>query len=117
MTRLSIPLAILLLAVGCVTPGNDPVVVQAERFTELSLDVFDGFLRWQRANEDTLGCDVKQVADRIRRDGQRWLESARAMTKAYKQNRTPENKANLDTYMWVLRVSVDEVQNYWKPEP
>ena len=113
---LTAALALMLFSGGCVTPGNDPVVVQAERATELSLDVFDSFLRWEYANQETVGCDVKQAADRIRRDGTRWLESARALTKAYKQNRTPKNKANLDTALWVLQISVEEAISYM-PKP
>jgi len=106
----------LLLAQGCVTPGSDPVVVNAERTTQLALDVFDTFLLWEYTNRATLQVldpKIKDAADFIRARGQTWLETARAMTKAYKENRTFENKANLNTALAVLRAGMGEAERYF----
>lgn len=104
------------LNTGCVTPGNDPVVVQAERTTQLALDVFDTFLLWEHNNRQALldlDPKIKVAADFIRERGQTWLETSRAMTKAYKENRSDANKANLDTALAVLRAGVGEAQKYF----
>ena len=124
--RSTLALAILLscllvpvLNTGCVTPGADPVVVQAERSTELAYDVFDSFLLWEKNNREAMAGTpgVKRTADAIRANGVKWLQSAREMTKAYKANRTPENKANLETALQVLASAVSEAKRYWIINP
>jgi len=121
-TRIQLAAVILLscllvpaLNMGCVTPGADPVVVQAERSTELAYDVFDAFLLWEKNNREAMAGtpEVKRTADAIRANGVKWLQSARALTKAYKENRTPENKANLETALQVLASAVNEAKRYW----
>lgn len=101
---------------GCasIEKGQDAVVVNAERTTALALEVFDAFLQWEFENRAALAVvpEIRKTADTIRRGGITWLQSARAMTKAYKANRTPENKANLETALEVLRAAVREAQSY-----
>jgi hypothetical protein len=113
---LLVGLAIALYCSGCVTPGSDPVVVNAERTTQLALDVFDTFLLWEYTNRETLQVfdpKIKEAADFIGARGQAWLETARAMTKAYKENRSPENRANLNTALAVLRAGMGEAERYF----
>lgn len=120
MNRLkTIALLMILMASGCVSPGNDPVVVNAERTTQLAADVFDTFLLWERENREALRSipEIKKSADFIRARGVTWLETARSMTKAYKHSRTPENRANLDTALAVLRQAVTEVRTYMAQGP
>jgi hypothetical protein len=107
-------LAILHTGCGSIQPGNDPVVVNAERTTQLAVDVFDTFLQWEYANRQALSAtpEVRQSADFIRAKGQDWLVTARSMTQAYKRNRTPENKGNLETAMAVLRSAIGEARHY-----
>jgi hypothetical protein len=109
-----VPLSLLLVGCGSIQPGNDPVVVNAERTTQLAVDVFDTFLQWEYSNRQALSAtpEVRQSADFIRAKGQDWLVTARSMTQAYKQNRTPENKANLETAMAVLRSAIGEARHY-----
>lgn len=116
-SRLAIALLGLWMA-GCASmaPGSDPVVVNAERVTVLALETFDGFLKWEFDNRTALAAtpQVRQVADTIRRDGIAWLQSARSMTKAYKENRTPEAKANLQTALSVLDEAIKQAKAYLK---
>ena len=109
-----VPLSLVLVGCSAIQPGNDPVVVNAERTTQLAVDVFDTFLKWEYDNRQALSVtpEVRKTADFIRGKGQDWLVTARSMTKAYKQNRTPENQANLDTAMAVLRMAVTEARHY-----
>jgi hypothetical protein len=109
-----VPLSLVLVGCSAIQPGNDPVVVNAERTTQLAVDVFDTFLKWEYDNRQALSVtpEIRKSADFIRGKGQDWLTTARSMTKAYKANRTPENKANLDTAMAVLRMAVTEARNY-----
>ena len=109
-----LPLSLALVGCSSIQPGNDPVVVNAERTTQLAVDVFDTFLQWEYDNRQTLSAtpEIRKAADFIRTYGQDWLLTARSMTKAYKQNRTPENKANLDTAVSVLRTGIAEAQKY-----
>lgn len=115
--RQILTIALLALALtGCVTPGNDPVVVNAERTTQLAVDLFDTFLAWEHSNRELLLATdprIKEAADFIRLRGQSWLETTRAMTKAYKQNRNNANRANLDTALAVLKVGVNEAQRHF----
>jgi hypothetical protein len=97
-----------------VAPGNDPLVVNAERTTQLAVDVFDTFLQWEHTHRDTLAAvpEIRRAADLIRAKGQDWLLTARSMTTAYKANRTPENQANLQTAIAVLRRGITEATQY-----
>jgi hypothetical protein len=44
-------------------------------------------------------------------DAPRWIDTANILLKAYKANRTPENKANLDTAIAVLQAGADEARD------
>ncbi len=82
----------------------------------MAVDVFDTFLKW----ETTIGNafvtpEIRKTADFIRSNGPDWLLTARSMTKAYKQNRTPEKPGNLDTAIaHFARRSAKPVAT-WKP--
>jgi hypothetical protein len=115
-----LPLSLALVGCSSIQPGNDPVVVNAERTTQLAVDVFDTFLQWEYDNRQTLSAtpEIRKAADFIRSHGPDWLQTARSMTRAYKQNRTPENKVNLETATTVLRTGIAEAQKYLgKPLP
>jgi len=109
-------LAIACILTGCVTiePGNDKLVVQAERTTKLALETFDTFLKWEYDNREVLSPipEIRASSDRIRTNGPGWLRTARTLTQAYKENRTDENKAALETWVALLRAAIGEAQNY-----
>src|SRR5688572_9560710 len=96
------------LFTGCssILPGNDPVVVNAERTTAIALDTFDTFLKFEYENKESLekiSKDIHKVAETIRKNGKDWLVSARTLTVSYKKNRSPENKFQLMTAIAVLQ--------------
>lgn len=91
------------------------VVIQAEVATRVGNDTMDAFVHLERDNElflKGINPQIHNYANVIRRNGITWLKTARAMTEAYKQNRTPENKANLDTALSVLNTAIQQSQNY-----
>ena len=110
-------LASILLAIacasftGCQTPtatadsgyiSGDPVVVNAEKSIAISFDAIDRFLAWERANRAVSGPEVKAVADRIRKEAPDAFRTARAVLRAYKSNRTPEQRALLQEWVAAL---------------
>lgn len=108
-------LSFFLSGCGSLQPGADPVVVNAERVTAIALDVMDSFLKFEHQNRATLeriSPDIHKVAENIRRNGKKWLESARALTVAYKANRSDENKFQLMTAIAVLESAIAESHKY-----
>ncbi len=111
--------ALCALSMGCagIQPGNDPVVVNAERTTTVAVTSFDSFLKYERSNDAELRSvnpQIHKFANKIRDNGQHWLQTARSTTQAYKNNRTPENKANLQTAIAVLQEAVNQINQYMK---
>ena len=110
--NLSAIAVLCLVLAGCATldPGQDPVAVRAEQTTVIAFDVLDTFVNWERTNEFLVGPDVNRFADEIRRQAPVWLTAARELTKTYKANRTPANKANLLTALAVLETAMSQAQ-------
>jgi len=120
LALLAFPIATTSVAVfstGCaaVAPGADPLVVNAERGTAIALDTFDTFLLLEYQNRtalESLSPGIHEFAEQIRTDAPQWIATARALTRAYKLNRTPENKAALATAVAVLETALKEAQAY-----
>jgi hypothetical protein len=112
------PLApIPLVSTGCSTilPGQDKVLVNAERTSATAYDVFVAFAEWEQANRDLLwqqSPEIKHLADRLRTNGQTWLKTTRTVTEAYRLNRTEENRAVLQTWLAVLTTAIAEANTY-----
>ena len=101
----------LTLLTSCAT---DPVV-NAEKTTAVANDTFDAFVHLERNNEaylKTVSPQIHNYANIVRRNGVQWLQSARALTIAYENNRTSQNKANLDTALAVLNTAIVQSQQY-----
>jgi hypothetical protein len=102
---------------GCasILPGNDATLVNAERVNSVAFTTFDSFLALERQQEVYVKANLPQVhsfANNLRVNGQRYLQSARAATEAYRTSRTPENKANLNTAIAVLQAILAQIPNY-----
>lgn len=98
------PAALLTLGTGCasVAEGHDPIVVNAERVSASAFDLIDSFLQYEAANRELLwrtDQGIKRVADQLRDQAPGAIKTLRNATKAYKANKTPENKANLATWL------------------
>ena len=108
--------SMVLFAVSCasVAPGHDPVVVNAERTTVLALDAVYTFLLWENQNRAALAAvpEIKASADYLRRNAPTWFATARDLTRAYKSNRTEQNKANLNTVIAILERAVAQANQY-----
>jgi predicted outer membrane protein len=118
-TVITLPLAILLLCAWgpCATiqTGNDPVVVRAETTSTSAHDTFDSFLQLEYNNKAYVKENLPEVhkfAENLRKNRQKWETSLRDSTKAYKQNRDANNKANLDTAIAVLNDALRQIPIY-----
>ena len=95
----------VILHTGCAPAGavtGDPVVVNSERAIGIAFDAVDGFLRWEHQNRAAIPPKVHTAAQSLRRDAPDAFRNARAVLRAYKTNRTPEQKALLDTWLATL---------------
>jgi len=115
--RRLLPLSLVVILAACapLQPGADPVVVNAERTANLAADTFDTFLKIEydnRAALQTLSPAIHQYAETVRAKGPTWLASLRALTKAYKFNRSSENKASLQTAIAVVTAAMQESNKY-----
>jgi len=96
----------IILNTGCAPAGvvtGDPVVVNSEKTINIAWDTVQAFLKWELANRGSVSPDVHAVAQAIRAKAPDQFRNARAVLRAYKTNRTPEQKALLDT--WVATVN------------
>jgi len=96
---------LVILSTGCAPSGavtGDPVVVNSERAIGIAFDTIDSFLRWERANQGVVPVKVHAAAQSLRREAPDAFRNARAVLRAYKTNRTPEQKALLDTWLATL---------------
>lgn len=91
---------------GCstnkVAEGSDPIVVNAERLQATAFEALDMLMTMEENNRAYLRSvapEVERAANLIRRDGPNALKSLEDATLAYKRNRTPENKANMETWI------------------
>lgn len=100
-------LTIPTIGVGCaaVQEGSDPVVVRAQQAQSLSLQILDSFVLYEYNNRGALlavSPEIKKAADNVRKRAPMAFESLSNALATYKANRTPENKANLVTYLAVV---------------
>jgi hypothetical protein len=98
---LPVLLACLAGAAGCagIAPGEDPVLVNAERTVAAAYQGCDAFLQAEHANRDKVRKDypaIHAAAERLRRDGPALFREARAITKAYKASPDPDTTEALN---------------------
>lgn len=112
-------LALLLCSCASILPGNDPVVVNAERSTQLAVDTFNVIEKLEfdtypalKAADPASAAKIRGFVNSLRVHQNEYLTSARTMTKAYKANRSPSNQANLDTAIAVLTALTSTANQY-----
>jgi hypothetical protein len=119
MKLLQITILVTLTAMlGCtsIAPGNDPLVVRSVQTVEIAAEVIDGYIHFEWVNRDTLWAvsrDFKRLADKLRDHSVPTMQSLRAATKAYKSNRTEENRASLVTAMAVAQALLTETETHF----
>ncbi len=117
-TKLQLPAIILAMFLGAcstIMPGNDPVLVNAERVTSLSYTTFDSFFALERQQEVYVKANLPaahRFANQLRGNAPKYLASARAATEAYRLNRDEQNKATLNTAIAILQTALSQVQEY-----
>ena len=113
-----LPLAI---ETGCVSPpalsqqSTDQVILRAEQTAQTARATFDLFVHLERDNEallKTVNPQIHVYANTIRAHGLDWITSLRDATKAFKANRTPENQANLNTWLITLTNAITQTNKY-----
>jgi hypothetical protein len=113
--------ALLLSACVSLQPGADPVVVNAEKTAALAKDTFDTFLKLDRENEAVFRqIGAHALAETLRHresptqppNGIRWIQTLRSVTKTYKQNRTAENRASVDTWLKTVSDALKQTTQY-----
>ena len=111
------PILVALFLIGCasIQPGNDPVVVNAERSTNVAFETINTFLQIEYTNQAWVKANAPQIhtyANYLRGHAKQWVASATDLIGAYKHNRTPENKASLQTAVAVLTTAEVQAQKY-----
>lgn len=94
---------------------DDQIVIRSEQALVIGLDTFDTFLKIERANQQGLAKVSPQIhifAEKVRRDGKRWLKSLEAAHDAYKGNRSAQNHATLVTAYKTVQAAITESQQY-----
>lgn len=103
---------------GCasVNQGQDSLVVNSERLQATALAIMDTFVAVEENNRAylrTVSPEIENAANKIRREGKTALTELGAVTRAYKSNRSAENKANINTWLKTLaelqRVATDNL--------
>ena len=91
---------------GCSTQisnqTGDPVVVNAEKTIAVAFDTIDTFLRWERTNSAIVPPNVASVATKLRLEAPDAFRNARSVLRAYKGNRTPEQRQLVESWLAVL---------------
>lgn len=126
MKRCVLPLFGLLLIFvlpGCVgpfkgaaiEPGNDPVVVHAERAQRISLDTFARVTKWEYTNRFSLPAEVSRAVDAYRTNFPSMWRESRVALSLYKQNAGPDptriesiTAALWATHASLLKLKVDQ---------
>lgn len=125
MKQLRIAILPLLLALALSQQGcGTTVVAKGQQSVHAAAVSFDSFVTFEKANRATLFAinpAIKHSADKLRHrecetcdpNGVKWLESSWHLVDVYRTNRTPENKANMDTAIAVIQDLIDEISNYF----
>jgi hypothetical protein len=106
---------LFLTSCASILPGNDAVLVNAERTTALAFDAFDSFFALERGQEAYIKANLPEVhkfANSLRVNAPKYLATARVTTEAYRTNRSATNKANLQTATAILQTALSQVQVY-----
>lgn len=108
-------LAFLLVGCGTIQEGSEKFVVRTEQAQAMALDAVDAFLLFEDSNSDTLwklDPGIKYAADSLRTTWPAADASATRALRAYKRNRTADNKVTVQTAIAVLEQLKTEAQTW-----
>ena len=95
--------------------ATDQVILRAEQTAQTARLTFNTLVHLERDNEAILkqaSPEIHQWTNTVRLHGLDWITSLRDATKAFKANRTPENQANLSTWISTLTNAVAQTNKY-----
>lgn len=95
--------------------STDQVILRAEQTAEAARLTMKTFVTFERGNEAMLKDITPQIhiyANTIRAHGLDWVDSLRSATKTFEANRTPQNQANVNTWVVTLTNAITQMNNY-----
>lgn len=125
MKTLRIAILPILIAAGLFQSGcGTTEVAKGQQTVHASAVSFDKFVTFEKENRAQLwkiNPAIKHTADKLRHkncdaceaNGIKWLESSWNFVEVYRTNRSPENKANMQTAIAVIQDLIDEISNYF----
>lgn len=127
MKQLRISILPLLLALALSQPGcGTTEVAKGQQVVHASAVDLNAFIQFEKKNRNALwhlNPAIKHTADKLRHcavpgencepNAAKWINSAIATVDAYKDNRSPEKKANMDTAIAVVQELVSQVSEYF----
>lgn len=99
------------LASGGVYAGKANLYA-VDSFISTAYDTESAFLKWESTNRPLLSKSVTAFADDLRKNAKAWNDSALALRDAYAANPTPENEANLQKALGIIRAALTEATKY-----
>lgn len=104
---------------AAIEPGNDPVVVHAERAQRISLDTFARVTKWEYTNRFALPAEVSRAVDAYRTNFPLAWRESRVALNLYKQNAGPDptriesiTAALWATHASLLKLKVDQTPGH-----
>lgn len=93
---------------------GDAVAYQADNAIVTAYDTLHAFVKWEYDNRAALAKtpEIKNAADVVRNNAQRWILSAQALNDAYQANPTSENKTALEKALATLRTAIAQAVTY-----
>jgi len=105
----------ILNACASVAPGNDPVLVNAQRTARTAHTSFDFLFKIERDNDALVRQNIPAVhtaVNELRRKAPKAEADLWSAIETYRTNRTADNKANLNTYLAVIQNLLDVAASY-----
>ena len=93
----------------------DQIILSAEKAAETAFVTFNTFVHLERDNEallKTVNPQIHVYANTIRDHGLDWIVSLRNATKTFKANRTPDNRASLNTVLVTLLSAIGDTNKF-----
>lgn len=126
------PLLVLILVLfavafsGCqthLTPGgaykDDKVLYETDKTIVTTYAALDSFLKWEHDNRATLSKfpEIRKVADEIRDNAPRWMQSAMNLREAYAAAPSQQSRDALYKSLAVLREALREAALHMAKQP
>lgn len=116
---LLIPLLVFLGGCAAVAPGNDPVIVNAERtisdarstFALLTKTEYDTYPALKAANP-TVAAQIRTFTNKVRTNQKQWLQTATDLKDSYAANKNDTTKSDLEKALAILTAATVEATRY-----